>query len=151
MVQTFSFSCNFVFLLTDLEYESDIMNKAISLRKKFGTFLENTSDFIRSLHNQGNVDEVKLFKVCKFLKMILAVKSPPELFYDIRNSWHVKFFKSTSIHTNCYKISSWILKVLSSLHVLKEWRRKVAGMGVPIPDGQTFYTFYFANDQIIKA
>ena len=106
MVQTLSFSCNFVFLLTGLEYESDIMNKAISLRKKFGTFLENTSDFIRSLHNQGNVDEVKLFKVCKFFNMILAVKSPPELFYDIRNRWHVKHFKSTSIHTNCYKISS---------------------------------------------
>ncbi|XP_072153281.1 probable cysteine--tRNA ligase, mitochondrial isoform X5 [Bemisia tabaci] len=58
----FRFMCLLSRYRNSLEYESDIMNKAISLRKKFGTFLENTSDFIRSLHNQGNVDEVKLFK-----------------------------------------------------------------------------------------
>lgn len=35
--------------------------------------------------------------------------------------------------------------------MLEEWKRKVAGMSIPLLDGQTIYTLCFAKDHIVMA
>lgn len=36
-------------------------------------------------------------------------------------------------------------------HVLKEWKKKCSGMGVPLNDTDTLYTLCFADDQVVIA
>ena len=59
------------------------------------------------------------------------------------------FFVTKGLKQGCC-LSPTLFKVYLE-HVLKEWKNKVAGMGVPLLDGQTLYTLCFADDQIVVA
>lgn len=57
------------------------------------------------------------------------------------------FFVTKGLKQGCC-LSPTLFKIYLE-HVLKEWKRKCAGMGVPLNDQETLFTLCFADDQVV--
>ena len=59
------------------------------------------------------------------------------------------FYVSKGLKQGCC-LSPTLFKIYLE-HVLKEWKRKCSGMGVPLNDRDTLFTLCFADDQVVIA
>ncbi|XP_072160540.1 uncharacterized protein [Bemisia tabaci] len=59
------------------------------------------------------------------------------------------FYVSKGLKQGCC-LSPTLFKIFLE-HVLKEWKKKCSGMGVPLNDTDTLYTLCFADDQVVIA
>ena len=61
----------------------------------------------------------------------------------------VGFYVTKGLKQGCC-LSPTLFKVFLE-HVLKEWKKKCPGMGVPLSDTYTLFTLCFADDQVVIA